>query len=115
MGSNVDKKEAIRKFKEQKVSRGVFAVRCTVSGHVWVGTSRNLDATRNGTWFTLRTGSYMDKSLQQEWNVHGEPSFTYEILEKLEDDLLPLAIADLLKEKGKQWTTKLSAHALLPG
>jgi hypothetical protein len=114
MGSNIDKKEAIRKFKEQKVPRGVYAVRCSVTGHVWVGTSRNLDASRNGTWFALRTGNYMDKSLQQEWNVHGEPAFDYQILEKLEDDLLPLAAADLLKEKGKQWVAQMSAHPLLP-
>jgi hypothetical protein len=115
MGSNVDKKEAIRKFKEQKVPRGVYAVRCTVTGHVWVGTSRNLDATRNGTWFSLRIGGHRDKSLQQEWNMHGEPAFDYEILEKLEDDVHPLAAADLLKEKGKQWVTKMSANPLLPG
>lgn len=115
MGSNIDKKEAIRKFKEQKVPQGVYAVRSSVTGNVWVGSSRNLDATRNRTWFALRMGNYMDKSLQQEWNVHGEPSFDYEILEKLEDDLHPLATADLLKERCKQWVAKISAHPLLPG
>jgi GIY-YIG catalytic domain len=114
MGSNVDKKEAIRKFKEQKVPQGVYAVRCTANGHVWVGSSRNLDATRNRTWFTLRMGNYMDKSLQQEWNLHGEPAFDYEILEKLEDDLSPMAAEDLLKEKAKQWVVKMSANPLLP-
>ena len=113
MGSNVDKKEAIRKFKEQKVPRGVYAVRCTATGHLWVGTSRNLDATRNGTWFSLRSGNYMDKLLQQEWNLQGESAFDYQILEKLEEDLLPMAVSDLLKEKGKQWVTKMSAHFLL--
>jgi hypothetical protein len=47
--------------------------------------------------------------------MHGEPAFDYEILEKLEDDVHPLAAADLLKEKGKQWVTKMSANPLLPG
>jgi hypothetical protein len=114
MHSNIEKKEAIRKFKEQKPLLGVYAIRCTASGPVWVGTSRNLDATRNGTWFSLRNGSYIDKPLQQEWNAHGEPSFTYEILETLEGDLHPLAVRDLLKEKCNHWVAQLSAKPLLP-
>lgn len=110
MESNVDKKEAIRKFKERKPLLGVFAVRCAASGAVWVGTSRNLDATRNGLWFGLRTGSYIDKSIQADWNAHGEPAFQYEILETLDGDLHPLAVKDLLKEKGKHWVAQLSAR-----
>jgi hypothetical protein len=112
MESKIDKKEAIRKFKEQKVLLGVYAVRCTTSGRVWVGTSRNLDATRNGCWFCLRTGSHIDKSLQQEWNAQGEPAFQYEILETLDGDLHPLAVADLLKETGKHWVAQLSARSI---
>ena len=113
--SNIDKKEAIRKFKERKPLAGIFAIRCTANGRVWVGTSRNLDATRNGSWFSLRLGSHIDKPLQEEWNAHGEPAFEYEILETLESDLHPLAVADLLKEKGKHWVAQMSARPLLPG
>jgi len=113
MESNTDKKEAIRKFKELKPLLGVFAVRCAASGKVWVGTSRNLDATRNGLWFGLRSGGYIDKSLQAEWNAHGEPAFQYEILETLDDDLHPLAVKDLLKEKSKPWVAQFSARTLL--
>jgi hypothetical protein len=115
MSANIAKKEAIRKFKEQKPSRGVYAIRCTATGRVWVGSSRNLDATRNGAWFMLRTGSHIEKSLQQEWNSHGESAFQYEILETLEPDLHPMAVADLLKEKSGRWVEQLSAKPLLPG
>jgi hypothetical protein len=113
MPSPVDKKEAIRKYKEQKTPAGVYAIRCTASGKVWVGPSRNLDATRNGLWFTLRTGVHMEKSLQREWDTHGEPAFEYEILEVLDADLLPMAIKDLLKEKQTHWVAKLGAQPLL--
>lgn len=115
MQSNTDKKEAIRKFKERKPLVGIFALRCTASGRAWVGTSRNLDATRNRSWFSLRNGSHIDKPLQAEWNAHGEAAFQYDILETLEGDLHPLAVADLLKEKGKHWVSELSARPLLPG
>ena len=113
MPPHVDKKEAIRKFKEQKPLLGAYAVRCTASGRVWVGASRNLDATRNGCWFSLRSGGHIEKSLQQEWNQHGEAAFQYEILETLEEDLHALAIADLLKQVRQRWVDQLSATALL--
>ena len=112
MESKVAKKEAIRKFKERKVALGVFAVRCTASGRVWVDSSRNLDAAKNGTWFGLRNGGHRDKSLQEEWNAHGEGAFQYEILEKLEDDVHPLAVADRLKEMRSRWIAQLGARGL---
>jgi hypothetical protein len=115
MQSNIEKKEAIRKFKEQKPLLGIYAVRCTATGRVWVGSARNLDANRNRTWFTLRSGGHIEKSLQQEWNAQGEPSFEYEILETLEGDLHPLAVKDLLNEKCNHWVAQLAAKALLPG
>jgi len=114
MSANTAKKEAVRKFKEQKVLQGVYAIRCTSTGHVWVGTSRNLNATRNGAWFMLRTGGHIDKPLQAEWNAHGEAAFEYEILEILDADLLPMAVADLLKEKCNLLVAQLSAQPLLP-
>jgi hypothetical protein len=111
MQSTLDKKKVIREFKERKPLRGTF-VRCTASNRVWVGSSNNLDATKNGLWFSLRIGSYPVKSLQSEWNAHGEPEFKFEILEVLEEDMHPLTVADLLKEKKSQWVTRLEASPL---
>ena len=71
------KKEAIRQYKERKPALGVFAVRCSVTGQQWVGTSRNLDATRNSLWFSLRLGNHREAALQQEYEAHGESAFAY--------------------------------------
>jgi|SRR5450631_2209662 hypothetical protein len=113
MPSKESRKEAVRKFKERKSLLGAYAVRCTVTGHVWVGVSRNLDATRNGTWFTLRNGLHREKSLQDEWNAHGESAFQYEILVGLDEDIHPLEVDDLLKEQKKTWIDQLGAQPLL--
>ena len=112
MESKAARKEAIRQFKERKTYRGAFAVRCAASGRVWVGASPNLDAAKNGIWFALRLGKHLTSSLQEEWTVHGEPAFEYEILEKLDDDAHPLAIADLLKEKKSHWISQLGARPM---
>jgi hypothetical protein len=112
MQSKESRKEAIRKFKEQKSLLGAYAVRCTVTGRVWVGVSRNLDATKNGCWFFLRGGLHQEKSLQEEWNTQGESAFQYEVLDELNNDVNPLNVADLLREKKIEWVARLSAQPL---
>ncbi len=112
MQSKEARKEAVRKFKERKPLLGTYSIRCTATGRVWVGASRNLEATRNGAWFCLRNEKHMEPSLQEEWNTYGEPAFQYEILEQLEDDLHPLEVANLLKEKKSQWAAQLGARPL---
>jgi hypothetical protein len=107
------RKEAIREFKERKTPRGVFAIRCAKTNRVWVGASRNLDAAKNGYWFGLGTGKHLDKSLQGEWTAQGEPEFSYEILEKLDDDVHPMELTDLLKAKQSEWVEREGADRLL--
>ncbi len=112
MASHESRKEAIRKFKERKVLLGVYAVRCAATGRAWVGASRNLEAEKNGSWFCLRSGSHIERSLQDEWNAQGESAFQFEILETLAEDLHALAIPDLLKQKRAEWVAKLNATKL---
>jgi hypothetical protein len=107
------RREVIREYKERKPRRGAYAVRCRPTGDVWVGSSMNLDATRNGVWFALRHGSHLDKGLQSVWNAQGEPEFEYEILEQLDEEVSPLAVRDLLKERKAHWLAQFGAHPLL--
>jgi hypothetical protein len=113
MQSRESRKEAIRQFKELKPQAGVYAIRCISSGHVWVGPSRNLDATKNGLWFGLRTGMHREKTLQAEWDAHGEQSFAYEILGTLGDDVHHLNVVALLQEMRGAWVARLGALPLL--
>jgi hypothetical protein len=109
MESKVSRKEEIRKFKERKTARGIFAIRCAAAEKLWVGASRNLDAEKNGCWFGLRTGAHINKAMQAVWNAQGEEAFHYEVLETLDDDVHPLALAALLKERKAHWVAALGA------
>jgi hypothetical protein len=109
----LDRKQAAKDFKERKVARGIFAVRCNATGKVWVGSSQNLDATRNGLWFMLRMGTHHAKDLQAEWNAQGEPSFGFEVLLTLGDGTHVLAVNDRLKEEKTVWASKLQAQTIL--
>ncbi len=93
----------MRQYKEIKVQAGVYVVRCIASGHAWVGSSRNLGATKNGLWFGLRAGFHRETSLQAEWNARGENTFEYEAVEVLDEDVHSLNVFGLLKEMKAKW------------
>jgi hypothetical protein len=112
MKSKESRKESARKFKEQKPLLGVYAVRCTATDCTWVGASRNLGAARNGCWFMLRGGLHQSKTLQAEWNAHGESAFEYEILDGTDEQVDPLLIDRILKEKKAAWIAQLNAQPL---
>ena len=110
MEAKTDRRKAIQEYKSRKTPRGIFAVRAGAAGPVWVGSSPNLDAAQNGLWFGLRLNTHRNLALQEEWNRVGEQSFTFEILERLEDDLCSLSVNDLLKEKRTHWQAELKAR-----
>ena len=99
-------------FKERKVPRGIFEVRCSATGDAWVGSSPNLDAARNSLWFQLRAGRYRNTSLQQTWTQHGEPAFTLDVLERFEDEMPELLLNDLYASKKKEWAATLGVQIL---
>lgn len=114
MGTTASRKAAIEEFKRRKPRRGVFAVRCDATGRAWVGATPNLEAAHNSLWFMLRLGSHRDAALQSEWRTHGEGAFRYEVLEELDPEILPMSVADTLKQKKQEWALKENAPTLLP-
>jgi hypothetical protein len=90
------RRQAVRDFKERKVLRGVFAVRCAATGQVWVGASRNLDQQQNAIWFGLKSGGYINRAVQAAWTAHGQAGLAFEVLETFDDeDMGPVGRADL--------------------
>lgn len=109
-----DRKQLIREFKEAKIPRGIYALRCLAMDHLWVDSSRNLAATKNSLWFFLRGGNHKNTLLQDDFNALGADAIQYEVLEQLDDDTLPGAVTDLLKEKKLKWAAELKAKLLYP-
>jgi hypothetical protein len=112
MKSNPDRKAVAREYKARKSPRGIFALRCAPSGDVWVGASMDLSGAKNALWFFLSNGHHKDTTLQAQWNSHGERAFQFEVVEKVDDDISALRIADVLKERKGHWTARLDARTL---
>jgi len=110
--SKASRRQIAEEFKERKVPQGIYAIRCTATGDVWVGSSTNLNAAQNSQWFQLRGGLHRSASLQQSWTHHTEQVFAFEVLEKFDEDVSPLLLNDLLRSKKKTWVETLQAQAL---
>lgn len=109
------RKAAIRAYKERKTARGVFAMRCSETNSVWVDSAMDLEAAENRIWFALRLGGpHTEKSMLTEFQTHGRDKFTYKVLETLDQDVEPIALRDLLKEKKLHWMAQLGARAISP-
>ncbi|HUI09046.1 MAG TPA: GIY-YIG nuclease family protein [Bacteroidota bacterium] len=82
------KRDIKREYKEQPKTAGVFAIRNTVNGKVYLGSSLNLHGPLNSHRFMLATGSHRNPALQKDWKEFGERAFKFEILEtvKVKDD-----------------------------
>lgn len=104
-----DRKAALAAYKEQKVQAGIFAVRHQPTGTVWVGSSPNLDKIQNRIWFSLRQGGHRGQSLQRAWNELGADDFTFEVVDRLEEEMDDYFRAAELKKRLAAWREKLGA------
>jgi hypothetical protein len=110
---SVHRKALLQAYKEKPASPGVFALRCTASGQVWVQSSLNLESQSNRIWFSLRLGTHRNAAAQAAWNQHGAATFAFEVLERIvEPDLEPYVLAARLKARTLHWRTELGAPAL---
>jgi hypothetical protein len=108
------RRDAIRDYKERRISQGIFAVRCAVTGEAWVGSSPNLAQTPNRLWFGLRQGGHPNPALLAAWTAHGEAAFNFEVLETVEvDDLSDYARTSILKDRDAHWRAELSAAKIV--
>lgn len=108
-----ERKALLRAYKERKVEPGVYAVRCTASGEVWVGATPDLATRQNGVWFTLKLGSHREPSLQAAWKAHGEAAFVFEAVETVETEGLDSFTRNgRLKDRRDHWAQVLGAQSL---
>jgi len=101
------RKELKRLAREAKSEGGVFQIRNTQNGMVWIGVTPNFRSL-NGQRFQLEMGSHKSRALQQAWNEFGPDAFVFEPLETLEEPETGYFDRDGALQKLKQkWLRKL--------
>lgn len=72
-----------QQYLETKIRAGVYAISNLVTGRVLVAGSTNVQGVLNRHRFELRQGIHRNPRLSQEWSLHGESSFKFEVLDML--------------------------------
>jgi len=80
----MDKAAAKLEYKLSHRPMGVFQIRNVTNDKVYVDSSLNIPGKINRHRFQLNGGSFKSRSLQKDWNEHGEASFEFETLEPVE-------------------------------
>jgi len=64
---------------------GIYALRCTANGKIYVGRTCNFKRRLAAHVCGLRRGSHVNLHLQRAWLLYGEESFTFDVVEAVED------------------------------
>ena len=108
----IDRKAAVADYKKRKAVAGIVAVRCAASGQVWVGRALDIDSIETRLRFGLRTNGNVHRGMQAAWNAHGADSFTFEIVETIDDEELAYVRDAKLKDRLAHWRTALDAETI---
>ena len=107
-----EKKAAIAAYKDLDDASGVYALRCTATGVVWVGGTPDLTKVQNRLWFELKMGSSKSPALLEAFRAHGQDGFTFEVLEQLTEADISYGRQRSLKEKAARYCEALGAEAI---
>jgi hypothetical protein len=78
------RKELRSAYKDKAAVGGIYRVQCSGNGHAWVKSTTNLAGQKNKFAFSISTGSCPEPTMQTEWIEYGPQSFSFTILEELE-------------------------------
>lgn len=107
------KKELKLEAKEVKTIAGVYQIKNTKNGKIFVESLPNLKSIE-GRKFSLKYDSFMNKELQKDWNMYGEEAFTFEVLEEVDEEKLgTMDKKKYLKKLEEKWLEKLQPYGEL--
>lgn len=104
------RKELQEQAREIKIESGIYQIKNTKNGKLFIQSSRNLK-TINGQLFQLEVGSSPHQELQREFSEYGKEAFTIEVLEVLEKpETGPFDEMDALKKLKAKWLEQLQPY-----
>jgi group I intron endonuclease len=71
-----------------KLKSGVYRIRCSNNGRIYIGSTIDLDKRRRSHRNDLERGQHSNRYLQRAWNKYGEASFFFMVLERVHPEVL---------------------------
>jgi biotin operon repressor len=107
-GSVDTRSEIRRQYKEAPREAGIFMVKNTVTGKVFLGSSKNLHGPLNKHRFLLSIGRHWIKTMQEDWDRLGPDAFVFEVLEVVKRAEDPaFSVEDELALLEEKWIAKV--------
>lgn len=78
-----DKTELKKKYKETLIPMGVYIIKNSANGKIFIGKNKNIPGRINRHKFELEHGSESIAALQQDYDKFGIDKFSFEILDQL--------------------------------
>jgi len=98
-------------YKMRKKPMGVFQIVNQVNGKRFIDSALDLDVIYNRHSFQLRLGVHRSSALQEEWNRYGAEHFTFEVLEKLDDETAQTTnVSEQLQAMKEKWLNQLQPY-----
>ncbi len=97
-----------REYKQIPRQAGIYQIKNTVNGKVFLGSSTNLHGPLNRDKFMLSTGMHKNEQLQKDWKEFGPDAFSFDILEIVQQKDDPnFSLEDELTLLEQIWIEKL--------
>lgn len=71
-------------YKNRTMIGGVFCIKCTSTGRMWLKSTKDMNGQRNKFEFFVKTNSCPEPRMHTEWNMYGAAAFSFVVLEELE-------------------------------
>lgn len=105
------KKDLKDAYKQMKFPAGVFQIRNTSNGKIYIDSSVNLSSIWNRHKTQLKFGGHPNEELQKDWNLLGEDCFVYEIVSEIDQkDNEPIDLAKEVKQLEQLFLDELQPY-----
>lgn len=107
----MNRKELTNKYKETVQPMGIYQIRNTINGKLFLGSAKDLRGIINSNKFQLKGGLHRNKELQKDFIEAGEERFAFEIVDSLQPGEDPRSDHTAeLKTLEAMWLEKLQPY-----
>lgn len=79
----MNRKEMTKQYKQTIQPMGIYQIKNSKNGKIFIGTAKDLRGKINSNKFQLQNGLHFNKEMQKDFNEIGEQGFSYNILDYL--------------------------------
>lgn len=83
------RKERVQSYKLSPPPMGIFAIRHLATGRMLIDQSTHPAGALNRHRTELKLGTHRNRALMNDWRMHGEAAFVFEVLETIDEQPEP--------------------------